>query len=62
MSKISFILPVKDTEPCKELSVGPDNAVSIATRYGLDVPGFEFRWGRDFPHVSRAALGPPSHL
>ena len=30
----------------------------IATRYGLDGPGIESRWGRDFPHPSRPALGP----
>jgi len=29
----------------------------IATRYGLDGPGIEPRWGRDFPHPSRPALG-----
>ena len=28
------------------------------TRYGLDGPGIEFRWGRDFPYSSRTALGP----
>ena len=37
---------------------GRDSSVSIATRYGLDGPGNEFRWGRDFPHPSRPALGP----
>jgi hypothetical protein len=26
-------------------SVGQDSAVGIATRYGLDVPGIESRWG-----------------
>jgi hypothetical protein len=35
---------------------------SIATRYGLDVPGIESLWRRDFPHPSRMALGPPSLL
>jgi hypothetical protein len=30
---------------------------SVATRYGLDRPGIESRWGRDFPHPSRSALG-----
>ena len=29
--------------------VGRDSAVGIATRYGLDGPGIESRWGRDFP-------------
>jgi hypothetical protein len=31
----------------------------IATDYGLDSPGIESRWGRDFSHTSRPALGPP---
>jgi len=30
----------------------------IATRYGLDSAGMISRWGRDFPHPSRPALGP----
>ena len=38
--------------------VGRDSSVSIATRYGLDGPGSESRWGRDFPPPSRPALGP----
>jgi hypothetical protein len=28
------------------------------TGYGLDGPGIETRWARDFPHLSRPALGP----
>jgi hypothetical protein len=39
-------------------SVGRDSVVGIATRYGLDGPGIESRWGRDFPHPSRPTLGP----
>jgi len=35
-----------------------DHVVDIATRYGLDGPGIEFGWGRDFPHPSNLALGP----
>jgi hypothetical protein len=35
-----------------------DSSVGIATRYGLDDPGIESRWGRDFPHPFRPALGP----
>jgi hypothetical protein len=38
--------------------VGQDSSVVIATRYGLDGPGIESRWGRDFSHPSRPALGP----
>jgi len=39
-------------------NVGRDSSVGIATRYGLGGPGIVFRWGRDFPHPSRPALGP----
>ena len=35
-----------------------DSAVGIATRYGLDRPGIESRWERDFPHPSRPVMGP----
>ena len=28
---------------------GWDSVVGVATRYGLDGPGLEPRWGRDFP-------------
>jgi hypothetical protein len=41
------------TEMC-----GPGSSVGIATRYGLDVPGIDSRRRRDFPHLSRPALGP----
>jgi hypothetical protein len=37
---------------------GPGSIVGIATGYGLDGPGIESRWGRDFPHLSRPALEP----
>jgi hypothetical protein len=37
---------------------GRDSVVGMATRYGLDGPGIESQWGRDFPHPSRPALGP----
>jgi hypothetical protein len=33
-----------------------DSSVGIATRYGLDGPGIESRWGQNFPHPSRLAL------
>jgi hypothetical protein len=32
------------------------SVVGIATAYGLDGQEIEFRWGRDFPHLSRSAL------
>jgi hypothetical protein len=37
---------------------GPGSVVGTANGYGLDVPGIESQWGRDFPHLSRPALGP----
>jgi hypothetical protein len=37
---------------------GPGISVRIVTDYGLDGPGIESRWGRDFSHMSRPALGP----
>jgi len=33
-------------------------SVGIATRYELDGPGIESRWGGDFLHPSRPVLGP----
>ena len=47
---------------CKPTNCGPGSSVGIATGYGLDGPGIESRWGRDFPHLTRPALGPPSLL
>jgi len=41
-----------------ELPEGRGSSVGIATPYGLDGPGMECRWWRDFPHPSRPALGP----
>ena len=38
--------------------MGRDSSVGTATRYGLEGPGIEPRWGRDFPHVSTPAPGP----
>jgi hypothetical protein len=34
------------------------NSMRTATRYGLNGPGIESRWGLDFPHPSIPALGP----
>ena len=36
----------------------PGSSVGISTDYGLDGPGIEFRWGRDFPPVQ---IGPGTH-
>jgi len=37
---------------------GQGSVVGITTGCGLDGPGIECRWGRDFPHLSRPVLGP----
>jgi len=36
---------------------GLGSSVDIATGYELDGPGIEYRWRRNFPHLSRPALG-----
>jgi hypothetical protein len=41
---------------------GPGSVLGIATGYGLDGSRIESRWGRDFPHLCRPALGSPSLL
>jgi len=38
--------------------VGRDSSVSIAMRYGLDVPGIRCRWGTRFSAPLQATLGP----
>ena len=44
--------------PALHYLTGPGSSVGIATGYGLDGPGIESQWGRDFPHPFRRALGP----
>ena len=42
----------------RQVQSRPGSSVGIATGYGLDGPRIESRWGgRDFPHLSRPALG-----
>jgi hypothetical protein len=41
--------------------VGRDSVVGKVTCYGLDGPGIESQWGRDFSQLSRPALGPTQH-
>ena len=53
MVHISFYFCVKYVTYC-----GPGCSVGIETGYGLDGPGLESRWRRDFLHLSRPALGP----
>ena len=49
---------IKQDRKCMyNVTVGRDSSVGIATGYGLDGLEIESRWGRDFPHRSRTALG-----
>jgi hypothetical protein len=55
--RIGFFLSLFMTNVFKLASlVRRDNSVGTATRYGLEGPGIESRYGKDFPHLSR-----PSH-
>jgi hypothetical protein len=49
-------------KPLYLMSRSRNGVVGIATRYGLEGPVIESRWGRDFPHLSRPAPRPPSLL
>jgi len=47
----------------RQWAVCQDSSVGIATRYGLDGPGIESRWGGEiFPHRPDRLRGPPSLL
>ena len=40
---------------------GSGSSVGVVTGYGLDGPGIESRWWRDFPHLFRPSLEPTQH-
>jgi len=40
------------------VGVGWERSVRIATGYGMDSLGIEFRWGRDFERLSRTSIRP----
>ena len=42
----------------KKVCKNRDGSVGVATRYWLEGPRIESRWGRDFQHVSRPAPRP----
>jgi hypothetical protein len=49
---------IKDLNPQKKDTkiIVRDSSVDIKTRYGLDCPGIESRWERNFPNQSRLTL------
>jgi hypothetical protein len=72
-SKKSFSLHVYSTDKLYDINpltpndlkssphiprVGRDSSVGIAAGYGLNGPGIESRWMRDFSHPSIPAQGP----
>ena len=54
--KVTF-QPSQPYKTCLNRHWGRFSAVGVAIRYWLDGPGIESRWGLDFPHPSRPALG-----
>jgi hypothetical protein len=58
-----YLVPLRSKYfPQHPILRGPGSIVGIATGYRMDGPGIESQWGRDFPHLSRRARGPPSLL
>jgi hypothetical protein len=55
--EVSFGVWLERLQLCEMSGVCLCSSVSIATRYGLVGQGIESRWGRDFPYLSRPALG-----
>jgi hypothetical protein len=58
LSKMKICISELISDRYRYIPGGPGSSDGIATGYGLDGPGIESRWGRDFPHQSRPALGP----
>ena len=56
LHSVSHNFDILEVALCK--GGGSGSVVGIATGYGLDDPEIESRWGRDFPHLSRPAVGP----
>ena len=58
---IIFAMSLSEIRRIFGTTVGRDRSVGIATRCGLDGPGIESRWERDFPHPFRP-VPMPTHL
>ena len=57
-------LPARNLNEAFAKRLGRDSSVGIATRYWLDCPGIEFRWGRDFsaPVQTEPGTHPASYI
>ena len=61
ISTILYVIPhflLENAGMAIPLYLGRDSSVGIATSYGLDGPGIESLWGRNFSHPSRLAMWP----
>ena len=54
----SFTPIQNNSQNSTDVSVGRDEVLGIGTRYELNGPGIESRWGGDLPRPSRPALSP----
>jgi len=60
--RAQFVLEYSHWTLSSELDIGSCSLMGLysgvgGTRYGLDGPGIESFWGRDFPHPYRPVLG-----
>ena len=60
ITRLNLVIGFQDLSELRRFfSISKGNsAVSIPTPYGLDGPGIESRWGKNFPHPFRPVLGP----
>ena len=53
----SCFFPPPENPAVYNITLGRDSSVGVATRYGLEVPEIESRWGRDFRNPPRPVPG-----
>ena len=56
LTRVVTCIDIYVSDPSKTLQYINNSPVGIATCYGLEGPGIEFRCGRDFPRPSRPAV------
>jgi len=55
---IKVVWTFQNTLMVKEIGFGPGSVVGLMAVNALDGPGIEYRWERDFTHLSRPTVGP----